>query len=522
MKLDDITANIRLRSPWEAVDLGFALVQHNARWIFPAWTLLLATFALLAWLLVPEEYRNFAPLVVWWCKPLYDRVLLHILSHQMFNQRLSTAEIFSAIPGLVRKTGLLSALTWRRFSLSRGFNLPIWQLEQLRGKPRSERQDLLHMQTHSQAVWLTIACLHLEGAVIFSLYALIVILDPTDGAWNRILSGFTDTFDRDAQYWGNLIYLLLYTLTVWVVEPLYLAASFSLYLNRRTQLEAWDIELAFRNLGERLEKLARAPLALLLAAGLALAVTLLPPTPAHAGDATPAEYLSPERLPPEDSAHSISEVMQVEELASVHTRKVWLPRKNDKLDEDDPAEWVQSLQVLFAGLMKSLLWVAVIVLALIAFVYRKRILALLKPARRKPVPAAPPDILFGMDIRPESLPTDIAAACRRLWENGQPREALSLLYRGALMRLTRHDHLPVLASHTEGDILQLARQHLGAERMAWLSAATHAWQEIAYAHRPPAAALAESLFSGWSGFDFTQPTDSRSLSEVEGNIGTGG
>lgn len=504
MKLDEIAANIRLRSAWEAVDLGFALVQHNARWLFPAWTLLLFSAALLTWLLLPVEYLHFAPLTLWWFKPLYDRVLLHMFSHQMFNQRLSTAEVFSALPGLARNTGLLGGLTWRRFSLSRGFNLPIWQLEQLRGKPRKERQDLLHLQTHAQAVWLLVACIHLEYVLVFSLYALIVILDPTDGAWNYLFNGFTDTLDTDAQYWGNLIFLVLYTLTVWIVEPLYLAASFSLYLNRRTQLEAWDIELAFRNLGERLSKLAQTPLALLLAAVL-LAGVCLPLVPVMADEAA-TEYLAPERLPPAESAQQIKTVMQAEELNSIRAYKIWVPRQHDKTDKDDPAEWAKSLQMLFAGFMKGALWIAVVVLAVIAFVYRKRIAALLKPVRRKAVEQAPPDILFGMDIRPESLPADIAAACRQLWADGQLREALSLLYRGTLMRLTRHDHLPVQPSHTEGDILQLARGHLSSERLAWLTAVTRAWQEIAYAHRPPAAALAETLFNGWAQHFAVEPT----------------
>lgn len=64
MKLDDITANIRLRSPWEAVDLGFALVQHNARWIFPAWSVVLLSVALLAWVLTPPITTI---LPRWWC-----------------------------------------------------------------------------------------------------------------------------------------------------------------------------------------------------------------------------------------------------------------------------------------------------------------------------------------------------------------------------------------------------------------------------------------------------------------------
>ena len=39
-------------------------------------------------------------------------------------------------------------------------------------------------------------------------------------------------------------------LVVW--EPIYVACGFSLYLNRRTVLEAWDIELVFRRMRQRL------------------------------------------------------------------------------------------------------------------------------------------------------------------------------------------------------------------------------------------------------------------------------
>ncbi len=508
MKLDDITTNIRLRSPWEAVDLGFAMVQHYARWIFPAWALLLGSVFLILWVITPEAYKAYIPLVLWWFKPLYDRVLLHIISHQMFNQQLSTAAVVSALPNLVFRTGLLSALTFRRFSLSRGFNLPIWQLEQLRGKPRRERQELLHLQAHSQAVWLTIACAHLEYVVILSLYVLIIMLDPTDGSWNYILSAFTETFDTETQYWGNLLYDVLYILTLLVVEPLYTAASFSLYLNRRTQLEAWDIELAFRNLGARLSQRAKTPLTIVLLGIILIGVPSLSPTPSWAAENTLTETLASERLPPEEAAAQIAKVMQREELAGMRTRMQWVPRDHDKkASEDNPNELAQSLQILFANVAKVLLWIGVIVLIILGFVYRQRILALLKPHRRPAAPALPPDILFGMDIRPESLPDDITATCRQWWEAGRHREALSLLYRAALMRLTRHDHITVQDSHTEGDILRLAQAQLSPSRLAWLKAATHVWQGCAYAHRMPSTAQVEALLGGWEGFGYAQPAD---------------
>src|SRR3546814_6846996 len=68
---------------------------------------------------------------------------------------------------------------------------------------------------------------------------------------------------------------------VWVatsaIEPFYVGAGLGLYLNRRTRIEAWDVEIALRRMRTRLATTATA---LLLAVGM---VSLLPlPSPAAA------------------------------------------------------------------------------------------------------------------------------------------------------------------------------------------------------------------------------------------------
>lgn len=496
MKLANSSTHIRLRQPWEAVDLGFALVQHNARQLFPAWLLLVFSFVALLWWLLPQDYLSLAPLILWWLKPLYDRVLLHILSRQLFGEQLTLAEVFHALPWLLRHTGLLGALTWRRLSLSRGFNLPIWQLEQLRGQVRRQRQNLLHQHTHQQAVWLTIACVHLEYVVIASLYTLLVLFDPTGESVTFLWENVFLTADNDAQYWANLLGLFTYVSAIAIIEPLYVAASFSLYLNRRTQLEAWDIELAFRQIGARLAKLTQGSLAVLLTLTLSLTL-LLPAHHAYAAD----EYLAYERLPADKSAEQIRAVLQAEELAGMRTVQRWQFKDTDThTTVEATPQWLENLRLLFANTTEMLLWLAVAFLLILAFVYRKALLALLQQPRQQATPAAPPDVLFGMDIRPESLPSDIAASCRTLWQQGQHRAALSLLYRAALMHLTRHEQLAVHSSHTEGDILQLAKPHLSPQRLGWLTLLTHVWQQTAYAHRIPSNTQAEQLFNDWQRF----------------------
>jgi hypothetical protein len=512
MRLDDITTNIRLRNAWEAIDLGFAMVQYYWKAIYPAWTLLLFSFAFTLWFLTPSAYKMYVLFVLWWFKPLYDRILLFIFSQQLFNQPLSTADVVSALPKLITKTGLFQALTFRRFSLSRGLNLPIWQLEQLRGKARRERQSLLHLQAHSQAVWLTIACSHFEYIFLFSFYALIVLVDPTETAWTILKSPFDEFADESIKYWGDLIYTLTYLLIYWVIEPLYMAASFSLYLNRRTQLEAWDIELAFRSLADRLRGISYHTFIYLFALGLSLSLVYYTP-PVVADEATQSdskgEYLAPERLPASASAEQIKAVMSLDEFQKVRKEQEWQRKNKEEEEEIKPPNKMlnfgSDFQILVGTIVRTLLWISLIVLLVLLFVYRHKIIAMLKPNRPKPPAAPPPDVLFGMDIRPESLPDDIAGASRTLWEQGQYREALSLLYRGALMRLTRHDLLEVHSSHTEGDILQLAKQQLAGQRLAWLTAVTLAWQEIAYAHRRPNDERIYPLFKDWVLFATPEP-----------------
>lgn len=500
MKLTDLSIQVRQRSNWEAIDLGFALVQRHWRSLILPYTLLVILIALPIWLILPESYLWISSLIIWWLKPLYDRLLLYILSRQLFNQPTTTAEAFSALPHLIRNTGLWSALSYRRFSLSRSYNLAIWQLEGLRGKAFKERQALMYLQGHSNAVWLTIGCVHLEWIILFSLYALILMFDPSGATWEHIKGLFRGDLDMDTQYWHSLLDLVFFILTILAIEPFYVAAGFMLYINRRTQLEAWDLEIAFRNLGERLTGLAKTGLLtswmlILVTSGAWLSVA----SPVYAQTETKQELLAAERLPAEQAAAKINEVMQLEELNNRRKINTWIP-KDKTTQQEDKNQVSEGLIQLVASLFKTLLWIGVILALILALVYRHKILALLSPLRKQTKPSNLPDVLFGLDIRPESLPADIAGTARQLWEAGHAREALSLLYRGALMILTHQEQLAIHASHTEGDILKLAKPTTEPERYAYLHRLTKLWQMIAYAHRTPKTSEVAPLFEGWHAF----------------------
>jgi hypothetical protein len=125
--------------------------------------------------------------------------------------------------------------------------------------------------------------------------------------------------------------------------------------------------------------------------------------------------------------------------------------------------------------------------------FRDRLAGWLRPGRR----AAPLDTLFGLDIRPESLPEDVGAAAWRLWQAGEARAALALLYRGALANLVHAYGVALHAGSTEGDALRFAEDALPGPGSAFFTELTLAWLRLAYRHEPPGAEAVQALCAGW-------------------------
>lgn len=519
MQLSQIKADIRLRSPWEAIDLGFAMVQTWSRAIYIPWIIFLVTFATLLWLIVPEDSLWMAGVAFWWCKPIYDRLLLYIVSQELFSFPVGVFQSLKKLPSLMRGNGLISGLTYRRFSASRGLNLPIWQLEGLKGVARKKRQNLLHTRAHSQAVWLTIACVHIELIFNFAFFGFVFLWLPSSMQEGFFSEFFLEQGSEDASYWVNLLGYVFYTLSVIIIEPFYVAGSFSLYINRRTQLEAWDIELVFRNIADRLaslkegagqlssNKLSSVLLAFVLSSTVLGA--LLGCQPVYAAD----EPVSSIVLPAEESKQTIEDLMKTEELKHKKEATFWKLKDFDWDKEKEPElngfeESVRFVGQLFAVIFESALWILLVVAIILLIVYRDRWLSLFNMGDPVEEKKAKPDILFGMDIRPDSLPDDIPAAANAFWQQGKQREALSLLYRGALMRLVNKDDIALEDSHTEGDVIKLSRKVLIVQREQYLEKLTNVWRRAAYAHRFPDDVEAQFLFQHWSK-DFAIDTNSQ-------------
>lgn len=152
--------------------------------------------------------------------------------------------------------------------------------------------------------------------------------------------------------------------------------------------------------------------------------------------------------------------------------------------------WLKWIADLFRWLEQSarvLVWCAAAMLAGMLVVYIIRIVRRYRSPRGVEQFVAPTHVQ-DLDIRPESLPQDIGAAARALWDSGEHRAALALLYRGLLSRLAHVHRVPIRDSSTEGDCLVLAASHLAQGKHEYVSRLVRVWQRAVYGREdvPPA------------------------------------
>ncbi|WP_245643191.1 DUF4129 domain-containing protein [Roseateles chitosanitabidus] len=169
--------------------------------------------------------------------------------------------------------------------------------------------------------------------------------------------------------------------------------------------------------------------------------------------------------------------------------------KKDPADKVDAGWWRDFFQSLSAGL-RIAMWL--VVAGLFVFVLlRLRDWFQTRDRDSRPQVKAPTHV-GSLDIRPESLPDDIGAAARALWQRGETRPALSLLYRGALSRLVHGHGVPIRAASTESDCLALASSRLRPDAQDFLARLVSGWQSVAYARRELAPEDFEWLCAGFN------------------------
>jgi hypothetical protein len=239
MKVDAIRLDLRPRAMFEAADLGVRMVAANRRSVWASCTPSYALVVLVAALVLPFGV-GWAALTLIWLKPWFDRSILFVLARAAFGEETRFADLWRARRAVALQ-GLLGALTIRRLSPWRSYVQPVLQLEGQSGKARRERVARILGSHRGAALAMQSAFAMIETALTCGFAALLGWFAPSDerGRW---LMAF---FAAD-NVWVVALVLLCFAAAVLIVEPFFVGAGFAMYLNRRVELEAWDVEQEFR------------------------------------------------------------------------------------------------------------------------------------------------------------------------------------------------------------------------------------------------------------------------------------
>lgn len=493
MRPEQLTLTLRPRSGLEAVDLGMRLVQAHARSIFATSFAVILPPALLIIALVGYglEMPGLAGMLIWWLKPVYDRALLHGMSHAVFGEQPGVRQTWRALPGLIRHSALFPALLWRRLDPLRSTRLPVDQLEGLKGRVARDRRRIVANRVGGAGFGLMFCCVNFEYVLLFGVIALIENLLPErvsilEHIWPAMTG--SEVVDPEQALRVALGFNFGYACVAALIEPFYVAGGFTLYLKRRTDLEAWDVELLFRRLAsEGAKRLA------MLALLVVCAATLLPAPEAQASE--PRREAAIRQAP-----KAIAEVLKAPEFGKSRKRQQLQLRTEPETPTQDAPGWLKRWLEFWRGagrwMAEGLRIAGWIGIAIVAAVLLRLVLRQLGVVRARRTPPPPPAEVAGLDIRPESLPDDVAGTARQLLAAGRQREALGLLYRGALSRLAHQAQIPFARGDTEGDCL-LRVTCAGSNTRAYFAQLTRSWQGVAYAHTAPAADEGERLCAGW-------------------------
>lgn len=524
MRIDQLNVNLRARSEWEAMELGTALVRRHARAIWlPLLYVGLPLFAMVNAVAWWTDSFFLAWLLMWWLKPVSDRLALYVISRGVFGDEPTPWQTLRA----QRRwgwNGFWGYLGWRRFSPFRSLLLPVNLLEGSDATHRSQRRRAILSSAFSHATLLTTVCMVFELVIVTGLIACIFMFVPFDllsDSWRAAWAMVTELMPPWAKLGVNFFFWFAATL----ISPFYAGAGFALYLNRRTEMEAWDVEIAFRRLRDRLQQAA--PL-------LVLALVLVWPLGGlHAQESPEREQAqqcaAPDSHGDDDEAYEDEEEDEdsnavpagdpsntaevifggprpdtagfrqavqraYEDPLITPTREVttWEPtqekdkEKKEKDSKDSSAERDRKGPKLPAQIAEWLLWGVVGMLVIILLATSPWWIRWLRGSGVRRAQAASAVHEEAVSI-PDVVPPDPAARARDLWQQGRPRAALALLYRASVDSMSERADVVLPPGATESQCLRASRRMPEEADRSLFARIVRVWQYAAYAGRLPEA-----------------------------------
>ncbi len=395
-------------------------------------------------------------------------MVLFEISRRLFGEEPSWRAVWRQVPGAWGRR-FFYRFVIGRFSPWMPVTLAVEDLEGLRGKAYKQRCVQVVRRGEGAVMWIGLVS-HVS-VVWFGLAILgtlqMFIPDGQDGAWKQALEAW------DPQNMQEVPLLIARSVGACLMLAMSLTdlfatgAGFGIYINNRTWIEGWDVELAFRRIAQRLGKVAVVLISIFILGGAA-----------HGQEVeTPADRIQQVKAHRDFIVHTVTDRIP----------------KSKSTTSSPPSGLIELLTYVFG------ISAVAILLGLIGWaIWKNRHVFSLKGRGKKPAEIAPSArVVMGMDVSPDTLPADIPSAAWALWKQGRQQEALGLLYRGSISRVMEIGRVEIHESDTEGDCMRRVESAGQAVHPDYFRGITGAWIRLAYAGNIPADADVEALCSQW-------------------------
>ena len=467
MELKQLVFQPKLRSSWQVYDLAQLMLRQFGWRVFLIWAILVFPLAAVLALIFNPVIAWY---LIWWLKPVFERPLLYYYSRAVFAQSVTVRQALISLR-LLRWRDWLRILTWHRLRWRRAYLAPVEQLEQLSGVQRQRREQvLLRLTQDHQAFWLMF-CLHLESLIV--LVAGVVLWSMLPQGWSP---EWTILFD-ELPVWLSGFLLILYLISMCLIAPLFTLGGFLMYLNRRIELEAWDLELAFKVLLNRL----RPALTSILLVSIFLVNINSPVYATELSQETTFEVSTQAVAEQDVIASQVAKIYQSNQLIESTSR--WQIKQQKDNDTELSEFWVTIL----AWLGKSigyLAWGTMVVLVMLLLFWLYRNSSRLKLQRREVTTAlSKPIPLFFADLPKHASPAQLLQLAAEYLDAGQYRRMLACMLRAAIELVQFRYNVKLSANMTEQECLVALQRQLPAQYGDIFQQLFHNWIASAWAHQ---------------------------------------
>jgi hypothetical protein len=447
---------LRERKFWESTDFAVLMFRRFLPVIACCFGTMYIAISLAVLFTLGPTLQILPALIVWWLKPLWERIIIAPIGLLFFNPEANAKSIFVSMKR-VFSIELLSSLTIFRFSFRSAFLSPVDMYEHPARSARKARRQWLCRGIDGQLFSLAAMFFVLDLLVFLSIYLGIMVV---------VSASMVGT--HDSQFKPDYIVLTLsWIAALLVTEPLYALSAFALYINRRTVHEGWDLRLEFGKLGNRPTEKPRKTIFF----SIIFLCFFFQGFETHSLDAAP---------PPKESYEArLERIIRDPEFGE--TKKVTVLRFKEE-PERETGTTDMSVPSFFvsANILRALaiLGGSIIVVFLLVFLIRRYG----GREKKEKVQAPKPSVRIA---QPDKEKRDrLLGEALDEWNKGDERGALSCLYQVGISLATKRYKVRLPDSATEGTCLMLVGRSGARQAFVELFARiTGSWMQVSWSDR---------------------------------------